>query len=286
MTADSRAAGLDPHAASDAKLTEIRDFCGKLKWLANLLEKTWTRPASSVTVESSAEGETVLALPNVVQESLETYRPHAEQLRSRWEHPYPIADYERYPTTLRSWLVHLLKEVELHLALSPDNESDAVKTSACIVNVAKKLGFAASDPNAAMLSKQVKEFERKKTSALWARLDREQREWPRIVRPIPYGAYVTNKAETSAASPDPAAPTDVITIAEIAQLATVELKTVHNKLSAARKDDPPPSPKVESSGSSPARYSYAEIRPWLVKNWQSRANCFPKSFEEVRKKLL
>ncbi len=89
-------ADVDSRAASDAKLAAVRKFCGNLKWFAHLLEQTWTHPTAPVPeVAPNADGEAVLAIPDAVQAWLETYCPHVTELRGRWEHPYPIADFSR-----------------------------------------------------------------------------------------------------------------------------------------------------------------------------------------------
>ena len=78
---------------------------------------------------------------------------------------------------------------------------------------------------------------------------------------------------------------DLVTLDEIAKLAAAEAKTLYNIVSNKRKVDPMPPPVIAQAGSNAARYSYSQVRPWLLKHWPRRANCFPESYEEARKKL-
>jgi hypothetical protein len=85
------------------------------------------------------------------------------------------------------------------------------------------------------------------------------------------------------------APADLLTTDELARLAMVEPKTLHNKLSEGRKAiDPqarPPESAIKRGGQTPDSYSYAAIRAWLLFTWPTKSMRFPESFDVVKRIL-
>ena len=81
------------------------------------------------------------------------------------------------------------------------------------------------------------------------------------------------------------APDGQVTIEQLACLAAVTPKTLFNVISKVRRTDPFPEPMVQQSGSVPAKYAYAVVRPWLVRHLPRRANSFPESFREAAARL-
>jgi hypothetical protein len=80
---------------------------------------------------------------------------------------------------------------------------------------------------------------------------------------------------------DQAAVDEVVTIQEIATLAKVTVKTVNN----LKSENPLPEPVVKSSGPSPAKYRYAEVKAWADAHWPARKSCFPSQFADAKVEL-
>lgn len=74
-----------------------------------------------------------------------------------------------------------------------------------------------------------------------------------------------------------------LTVAQVAALAGVSVKTVNNRLSAAK--DSAPKPVTKRRGAQPATFRYADVRKWAVEQWRNRAMYFPESAAEAEKIL-
>lgn len=178
MPPETRLMEVDPRAASDEKLLAILKLCRTLKWFAHLLEKSWTHPAAHINnLGSTPEGPLVPAIPDVVQAWLEGNRPHVTELRLCWSTRYPIAEYSHYPLALSPWLAHLLEGVEVLLSSTPDNESEGVKVANSLVQLAKRLELAATNPVQALASSISKEFENHRAWKLIEESNRRQSGW-------------------------------------------------------------------------------------------------------------
>jgi hypothetical protein len=78
--------------------------------------------------------------------------------------------------------------------------------------------------------------------------------------------------------------TDLLTTDELAWLAGVGKDRFLNVLSKARKkkESDAPIADVKGSGSRPDQFSYQQVRPFLLRKWQTRQPYFPESFADVK----